>query len=569
MRLSPRDSNATTHNGGNDQTADTAESTPTKQSSESKETSKSASGADISNPDSTANKPAVTPPINSDVSDQPWFDGKSLPWSYAEAHYVGATRIGFAILRVETTQVNKQLRIIREDIIDHAADGSSIPPRRIVLELFEQNNGLLMTTFKFESSTDGKTELLIEGRRQGSDLIVTKKSADLEVENSEKIESSKIPWNLKFWGPLGVQQILMRQPLKAGEKRASSIFVPQLNQFVPVRLDANQPELTPLADGKTASLMQINLTVGSKDSASHSSLFVDDQGVIQKTISRNGDQILLKLRIDENVATRLADQTQFSRWSAKKLKLLGDSAALDASSNITYLVEAELDESDPYNALLAYKRQRLKSRSATSCEVQVSKNFKQGNGGLGEAKIAASDADREPSDAEKNSTVMIPSDKQPIIDLANEIVGDVANNQRSPQELAEQLRAGIHHKIKLRSEISDINSTLVAARERSANCIEAAHLFAAVLRNQNIPSRIASGLRFDPKLQSFGFHVWNQAWIDGKWFDLDATNPSIVTSAYITMGVNSGEGENPFAYYLDSLSKINKLNSIRLLSAEN
>lgn len=536
---------------GQGQTAATSDSSPQPSSAASDVASNSAKEAGEKKPDSQTAKSA---PAISDITETPWIDNKLLPWNYAEVHYVGANRIGFATLRVETTQVTKQVRIIREDIIDHAADGKAIPPRRVVMELFERENGELMS-FRFESTVDGEVDVLIEGRRTSDQFTFTKKVAD------KPNESGRVPWNLKFWGPLGVQQILMRQPMKVGEKRTSSIFVPQLMQFVPVRLEAKQTELTPLADGKTAPLLQIGLAVGALDSASYSTLYVDEQGVIQKTISRNDEQILLKLKIDQAIAQRLADQTQFSRWSGKTLKLSGDAAAVESSSNVTYLVEAELDEMDPFNALLAYKRQRLKSRSPTACEVQVSNNST--------AKPTEADGDREPTEADRNPSSIVPADKPPVVELVAEMLAESASAGQDSATRVELLRAGLHKRIKIQTEFTDIASTLVAARERTGSYIEVAHLMAAVLRNQKVPCRVVTGLRFNSKSKAFVFHVWNQAWIDDKWIDLDATTPGVIPSSYIAMTADSASGDNPYAIYLDALAKINKLNSISVLSSEN
>jgi len=54
-------------------------------------------------------------------------------------------------------------------------------------------------------------------------------------------------------------------------------------------------------------------------------------------------------------------------------------------------------------------------------------------------------------------------------------------------------------------------------------------LLAALLRAQGIPSRVVAGLvwcdQFAGKKDVFGWHLWTQALIDGRWIDLDATLP--------------------------------------------
>lgn len=484
------------------------------------------------------------------IEDQPWIEFDKLPWSYAEAHYVGATRIGYATMKVERSEVLKQIHIVREDTIDRAVDGSIIPVRRIVLETFERPNGELMN-FRFEATKDGRAEMLVEGRRLNDHLDYIRKAGE------EGVSRQRIAWNQKSWGPTGVQEILMREPMKAGEVRETSLFVPQLMEFVPIQLEATKSELTPLADGKTAQLLNVLFSIGTKDSVSRSSLFVDDQGVIQKTISHNDDQMLLKLRIDEQIAKRLSNQSQFARFLQKQVPFEGDSAAIEGSNSIVYQVEAILDGSDnldPYDALLGYNRQRLRSRSPTVCAIQVSRDLN-------------IEDDRQPVDADLNSSTIVPKDKQPILDLVTEFLADMAA-ESSDVDRTEFLRARLQKAFNHRPISNDIASTLSAARERSGSCIEVAHVLAAILRSQQIACRIAVGLRYKPSAQAFEFHVWNQAWLNGKWIDIDATQVTKVGSSYITMNTNSGEGENAYSHYLRNLTNISKLSRVSLFSAE-
>jgi len=65
------------------------------------------------------------------------------------------------------------------------------------------------------------------------------------------------------------------------------------------------------------------------------------------------------------------------------------------------------------------------------------------------------------------------------------------------------------------------------ARTAEGDCTEHAVLLAAMLRAADIPSRVASGLIYVNESglgenHIFGYHAWTQAWIDGRWIDLDA-----------------------------------------------
>ena len=55
------------------------------------------------------------------------------------------------------------------------------------------------------------------------------------------------------------------------------------------------------------------------------------------------------------------------------------------------------------------------------------------------------------------------------------------------------------------------------------DCTEHAVLLAALCRARGIPARVAIGLVYVSAAQGFGYHMWNEVWIDGGWIPLDAT----------------------------------------------
>jgi transglutaminase-like putative cysteine protease len=59
------------------------------------------------------------------------------------------------------------------------------------------------------------------------------------------------------------------------------------------------------------------------------------------------------------------------------------------------------------------------------------------------------------------------------------------------------------------------------ARDRKGDCTEHAVLLAALLRGAGIPSRVRAGLVLVS--DGFGYHLWTQGFIGGRWVDIDAT----------------------------------------------
>ena len=125
-------------------------------------------------------------------------------------------------------------------------------------------------------------------------------------------------------------------------------------------------------------------------------------------------------------------------------------------------------------------------------------------------------------------------DASPMLDSADERIQKLAAqglkkaaDGATPRERATTLRAFVERYIKHKGLSSAFASASEVAKSKSGDCSEHAMLLAALLRAANIPSRVAAGMvyvdEFAGQQNVFGWHMWTQALIDGKWVDLDAT----------------------------------------------
>lgn len=92
---------------------------------------------------------------------------------------------------------------------------------------------------------------------------------------------------------------------------------------------------------------------------------------------------------------------------------------------------------------------------------------------------------------------------------------------------AEKLRLFVAKYLADKNLASVLATASEVAAQRSGDCTEHSVLLAALLRGDGIPSRVAAGLvyvkRFVGEEDFFGYHMWTQALIGGRWVDLDAT----------------------------------------------
>lgn len=98
-----------------------------------------------------------------------------------------------------------------------------------------------------------------------------------------------------------------------------------------------------------------------------------------------------------------------------------------------------------------------------------------------------------------------------------------------PAKQAEAIRNFVHNYITSADLSVGMASASEVAQTQQGDCTEFAVLFAAMLRAAQIPSRVATGLiyvdRFLGQKNVFGYHMWTQAYLDGRWVNLDATLP--------------------------------------------
>jgi transglutaminase-like putative cysteine protease len=108
---------------------------------------------------------------------------------------------------------------------------------------------------------------------------------------------------------------------------------------------------------------------------------------------------------------------------------------------------------------------------------------------------------------------------------------------------AEALRRHVHDHVSQKGFDTAFASAAETARTRRGDCSEHAVLLCAMLRAAAIPARVATGLvyvdRFGDREHVFGWHMWTQALIDGRWVDFDATLPGRHHAAHVLTSVSS------------------------------
>ncbi len=114
---------------------------------------------------------------------------------------------------------------------------------------------------------------------------------------------------------------------------------------------------------------------------------------------------------------------------------------------------------------------------------------------------------------------------------------------KDPLERADAMRSLVNRAVSAKNLDTAFATASETARTLSGDCSEHAVLLCAMLRADNIPARVAIGLiyadRFLGEKGIFGWHMWTQALIDGRWVDLDATLRGRYHAAHVLTAVSS------------------------------
>ena len=140
-------------------------------------------------------------------------------------------------------------------------------------------------------------------------------------------------------------------------------------------------------------------------------------------------------------------------------------------------------------------------------------------------------------------SVMIDGEDPKIRELAKQALGKDWDG--SVPDRAEKLRRFAFEYIDEKDMSVGLASASEVAQTKTGDCTEHGVFLAALLQANGIPSRVASGLiyvdRFMQRRHVFGYHMWTQAWIDGRWVDLDGTFPPqrSFDATHITLNVTT------------------------------
>lgn len=156
------------------------------------------------------------------------------------------------------------------------------------------------------------------------------------------------------------------------------------------------------------------------------------------------------------------------------------------------------------------------------------------------------------------SNLMINTADPKLIALARKAAGERCG---SAYTLADRLRRFVSDYVESKTLNVGFATASEVCRTREGDCSEHGVLLAALGRINGLPSRVVVGLaymqNFGGQENIFGYHLWTQFFIDGKWVDFDAAlNESECSPTRIAFATSSLQNAGLADLSLPLLSRI-------------
>ena len=330
----------------------------------------------------------------------------------------------------------------------------------------------------------------------------------------------------------GTYRESMLRGFKSGTKYTLSVYAPEL------RLDGSVNAVTTVGEweelrlgAKVTKGQKVTVLLESPIGSFEMASWVDADGVPLKArvpIPGMGD--IEMLTTDQATALRdfvppeffttstIPAKRKIDRAAARRIKyrLTAKSAGVELGDLPTTEMQSVVGNNEKsVELLVARVIHKPRSTSSTEARPQDMAEFLEGN-------------------------LMINTADPKLIELAKQAGG----GEKEPFALADKLRRFVTDYVENKSLNIGFATASEVARTKEGDCSEHGVLLAALGRLNGLPSRVVVGLAYVPVFSNqddiFGYHMWTQFFIDGRWIDVDAAlRETDVSPARIAFAVSS------------------------------
>ncbi|MEM7560378.1 MAG: transglutaminase domain-containing protein, partial [Planctomycetota bacterium] len=449
-----------------------------------------------------------------------------------ELQYLGGTRIGY--FHTEISQSDGMVRVHRKGVLSVGAKDSGAKLFVVDTRARELMNGELYD-FDEKNTLDGEPVSSIAATRDDDKLKL-----DLAQGDGGNKSTQFLDWKPGTWGVLGLQSMLMHDPIEPGERRTCDILNSSWDAIITLEVTASEPQMTPLAESQRSLIpIEVVSRVGEQESASRH--WVTEDGMIYKTVSL-GAQRLSSFRVSEELGKSVADEMfAAEQWTASAT-YRGVLPTL-TQKNATFQVESD-GASELHKQFVEDSRQSLRSISPQLLEVSIADPRDIKPGGV----------PKQPESVYLESSFWMPADHGSIAALAGNMSSEIESLNSVTGVLA------LAKRFSTATETEEMQPTvtnaLLTARHMRGDEKDQAILFATLLRQLKVPARLGFGIELQSTQQKLVLKVWTEAWTENRWIPIDVSSGSWLSVDCIKMFHAAFAERNPYVHFLRVLETL-------------
>jgi hypothetical protein len=216
-----------------------------------------------------------------------------------------------------------------------------------------------------------------------------------------------------------------------------------------------------------------------------------------------------------------------------------------STRSVSYRVALKSD--DPSKVLPSDRRQTVQPSDKPREALLVVKTAGPNDGPAGEATV---------DDVYLRPNAMITSRDSRVVELAHRAVTGATD----PWEKAKKIQHWVAQNIREVNFKTAFASATEVARNLTGDCTEHSVLTAAMCRAQGVPARVVIGLLYAENLGGFGYHMWNEVYVNRRWVAIDAAwDQDDVDAVHIKLSDSSLDGVAPFEAFLPVVGVLGKM----------
>lgn len=358
----------------------------------------------------------------------------------------------------------------------------------------------------------------------------------LKIVNGSQTQQEVIAWPSEVRGPYGPELSFSRSPMKPGEVRNLKAFEPTINKVVAINLTGAAMETIPLGGGAVRELLKVEQTMATLDNKPmpemSQTFWVDSAGQVLKTFNDNFGGMTTYRTTREAATRQVARADQLDLINSMVVPVARKISNPENSHDILY--KLTLVDANPADFFPTDRRQTLKPGQESRTATLTVRTAGPTEGESGPTTVA---------DEFLRSNPLVTSDDPLVIRHARRAVG----SETDPWAKAQAITRWVATNIAEKNFGTSFAPADEVARTLQGDCTEHGVLTAAMCRAEGIPARVVVGLVYANQLGGFGYHMWNEVYVNRRWVAVDAAfDQTQVDAVHLKLSETSLDGVAPF-----------------------